>query len=263
MKYIFYSRLLTTHIVQPFILMLLLSFCGVVIPSNSFASNMVAAIELENNPKESLKVKISSLSPTRIGFGGYSVSEVIGDENKYKIIADSSGQNVFITPKAEVGAIIPITIITSNNFVQDLLLEVMNGESMPKSILITVPKRKLYHAEKYSNRVIDKAVAALMLRAMIDDSNRDGKYYVTTSTRKLQNPSLPSVKILQDKTYHFGDLTGASLVITNNGKKLISITEEMISQMFKNVSLATISDSFLSKGESAKAFVVTRKEALQ
>ena len=263
MKHILHSRLLIIYIAQPFILTLLISFCVFALPNDSFASSLVHAIELANNPKESLKVKISSLSPTRIGFGGYSIAEVIGDEKKYKIIADSAGQNVFITPKAEVGTIIPITIITSNNFVQDLLLEVMSNEPMPQSILITIHSNMQDKKAKLHNSTIDKEAASLMLKAMINDSNRDGKYYVTTSSRKLSSPSLASLKILQDKTYHFGDLIGVSLVITNKGKEPVHITEEMLSKMFKGTSLVTISDNFLSKGASTKAFVITKKGDLQ
>jgi hypothetical protein len=241
--------------------------CFLAISFNALGSNKISAIEIINNPRQSLKVKISSLSPTRIGFGGYSISEVIGDENKYKIIADSSGQNVFITPKAEAGTIIPLTIITSNNMVQDLLLEVMGDEPMPQSILITVPKK--IEGEKEGEIVrdtrskVDKAQSALMLKAMINDENRGGKYYVTATPRRLANTPLPSLKILQYKTYRFGDLTGASLLVTNSAKEMVYLTEEMISSLFKNVELVALNDGLLAKGADTKAFVVTKKGSLR
>ncbi|MES2214833.1 MAG: type-F conjugative transfer system secretin TraK [Pseudomonadota bacterium] len=244
---------------------LLLIVCLVATSGNSFAANKIAAIELTNNPKESLKVKISQLSPTRIGFGGYPIAEVIGDENKYKIISDSSGQNVFITPKAEVGTIIPVTIITSNNMAQDLLLEVMGDELMPQSILITIPKKKQNDSPYGRNSSVykaSKAESALMLKAMINDENRGEKYYVTASARKLFSPSLPHLKILQYKTYRFGDLTGANLVITNNSKEVVYLTEEIISTLFRGVELVTLNDGLLSKGTSTKAFVITRRGSL-
>jgi hypothetical protein len=227
--------------------------------SNALGSNKIFAIELTNNPKESLRVKISSLSPTRISFGGYSISEVVGDENKYKIIADGSGQNIFITPKAEAGTIIPVTIITSNNMVQDLLLEVMGDEPMPQSILITTPKKIEGEVARDTRSKIDRAQSTLMLKAMINDENRDGKYYITAIPRRLANPPLPSLKILQYKTYRFGDLTGASLLVSNSGKDMVYLTEEMISSLFKKVELVTLNDGLLPKGSETKAFVVTRK----
>jgi hypothetical protein len=238
---------------------LLLLACFLAISSNALGSNKIFAIELTNNPKESLRVKISSLSPTRISFGGYSISEVVGDENKYKIIADGSGQNIFITPKTEAGVVIPVTIVTSNNMTQDLLLEVMGDEPMPQSILITVPKKVEGEIVRDTRSKIDKDQSTLMLRAMINDENRGGKYYVTAMPRRLPNIGLPSLKILQYKTYRFGDLTGASLRITNSDKEMVYLTEEMIGSLFNNVELVTLKDGLLARGSETKAFVVTRK----
>lgn len=222
----------------------------------SLAANSTSAVELKHDPKASLKVTISSLAPTRIAFGRYSIAEVIGDENKYKIIADSAGLNVFISPKSEVGSIIPVTIITSNNLVQDLILEVSGGKLLTHSIMINPSKMEL-NLDSHT-----KADATSMLKAMISEENKGGKYYISAGNRKLSIASLPGLRIVQDQTFRFGDLTGVRLVITNTKKDVVHLTEEMIGGIFKNIELVSVEKDVLTKNHSTKVFIITREEGL-
>ncbi len=246
-----YNKL--SGIMQVVLLTLILSTLG---GNVSLAANSMSAVELKHDPKSSIKVKISALAPTRITFGRYSIAEVIGDENKYKIIADSSGLNVFISPKSEVGTIIPVTIITSNNLVQDLILEVSGGKLLPHSILINPIKSSL------KQDGITKGDATAMLKAMMSEENKGGKYYVSTGERKLSIPSLPGLRIVQDKTYRYGDLTGVRLTLTNRKKDVVYLTEEMIGGIFKNLELVSVDEVVLTKNHSTKAFIITREEGL-
>ena len=218
---------------------------------NTFAASV---LEFMHNSKSAIRAKISETAPTRINFGGYQITEVIGDENKYKIITDSNGLNVFITPKVASGSVIPITLIAGSNKVQDLLLEVSAQEQLPRSIVIASDSS--HKGENLS----DKSEVELLLRAMLDCDHTQDKYYITTVKRKLTIPSLPKLSIVQDKTWRFKKLTGASLVITNKDKVTARLQGKHIKSLFEGAKLTVIENNLLVKGASTKAFIVTEEE---
>src|ERR1700677_619864 len=148
-----------------------------------------AALEFTHSPRSAIRAKISETAPTRINFGGYQITEVIGDENKYKIITDSNGLNVFITPKVVGGSIIPMTLIAGSNKVQDLLLEVSNEEKLPRSVIIASD------SSKGGRNLPDESETELLLKAMLDDENPHDKYYITQPKQKYVLPHLPKLLI--------------------------------------------------------------------
>lgn len=222
--------------------------------SSTIASGVSSVLEITHNPKTVIKTTISETAPTRINFGGYQITEVIGDENKYKIITDGNGLNVFITPKVASGSVIPMTLIAGSNKVQDLLLIVSEEEKLPRSLIIASCLSKRGEAS------VGKSETELMLQAMIDDENPKDKYYATLLKRKLVLPSLPKLSIIQDKSWRFKGLTGASLIITNKGKVAANLQGKHISNLFKGTRLTVINNNLLGAGMSARAFVITEGE---
>ena len=223
----------------------------------------IPAMEFIRSPKLTIKAKIGRIAPTRISFGKYPIAEVIGDESKYKIIGDKGGFNIFITPNVPAGEIIPLHLITTNNQVQSLLLEVGASKTLPQSILITEPKSNTSNLSGAQNsrdsHATSSSDAALMLKAMMTGDNAHGKYYVTFLDKKISIPSLKKLSIVQDKTWRFKDLTGASLKVTNESKKQVILQEEDFSQIFKNTLLSGIESNLLPKNTATRAFIVTRE----
>ena len=222
-------------------------------------ASTAAGLDFIHNPKASIRAKISETAPTRINFGGYQITEVIGDENKYKIITDSAGLNVFITPKVASGSIIPLTLIAGSGKIQDLLLEVSEEEKLPRSLIIS-DLRKINALSNCDSVTEPKDEAKQMLDAMIEDENPQDKYYVAQLKRKLTLPSLPMLFIIQDKSWRFKNLTGARLVITNKGKVAINLQEKHISSIFKGAKFVTIETKLLNEGASTKSWIVTEEE---
>ena len=55
----------------------------------------LAAQDFEYIPGNKIKAQISTNNLNRIEFGKIGIAQIIGDESKYKIIADSKAQNIF------------------------------------------------------------------------------------------------------------------------------------------------------------------------
>lgn len=221
--------------------------------AKTFAAS-TSVLEFTHNSKTAIRAKISETAPTRINFGGYQITEVIGDENKYKIITDGNGFNVFITPKIASGSVIPLTLIAASNKVQDLLLEVSDKEKLPRSLIITPD------ASKKDKVLPQRSETELMLRAMLEDDNPNDKYYITSVKKKMILSSLPQLTVTRDKTWRFKNLTGVRLIITNLGRRATNLHIEHIAKLFKGTGLTVIDDNLLRKGASTKAFIILGEE---
>ncbi len=222
-------------------------FCAV----TTFASG---PLEFTHNSKTAIRAKISETAPTRINFGGYSITEVIGDENKYKIITDGNGFNVFITPKVVSGSIIPITLISGSNKVQDLLLEVSSKEKLPRPLIIASC------ASTKDKLLPEKSETELMLKAILGDDNPNDKYYVISTKRKIVLPSSLKLTVTHDKTWRFKNLTGVRLTITNRGFATTKLRGRDIASLFKGTKLTVLDSNLLRQGDSTKAFIITEEE---
>ncbi len=92
-----------------------------------FASYEYVQARIYNyNPHHRIKSYIGIKSQNRINFGNYGIKEIIGDETLYQLIHDSSGNNIFIIPKAHIGEVIDITIVSNSHKVQDLSLQILD-----------------------------------------------------------------------------------------------------------------------------------------
>lgn len=239
------------------------------------------AQEFPHDSHKKITAVIGTKSQTRISFGSYSIKEVVGDSNKYKMIHDSQGMSIFILPKVKAGEKIDITIISSGGKVQDLSLVVKDTEGS----VISIGGSK----NKANSSVSDVMLEAKeMLKAMV--RNKKGKYDVTSFTvlsntknckncrkNKMADKSYSATLVdLRKNNYElsaFSDLEireielynykliglkGLVLEIKNYTSAPIVVTEEDLSKLFKNTLLTSMKYKVIPAKSSVNCYVVLR-----
>lgn len=175
-----------------------------------------------------IKAVISKDHLNRIWFSGKSIIEVIGDNTKYKILQDTVGKNLFITPLAAIGEDIEMAIIEAGGRTIDLSLRVSDSNGQ----LIFIEEKK----DCYSKSE-DQGEIARLMRYM--HSNKPDKYIVDTSKRHIHKLESQGLKIRQDMSYRYGPYVGAKLIITNISSgvfkrgKDIELTDCFLKQIFE------------------------------
>ncbi|MCZ6925117.1 MAG: hypothetical protein O7D30_07255 [Rickettsia endosymbiont of Ixodes persulcatus] len=110
----------------------------------------------------------------RIWFSGKHIIEVIGDSTKYKILQDTVGMNLFVTPIAAIGEDIEMTVIEAGGRTLDLSLRVADSSGQ----LIFIEEKK----DCYSKDTDNQEIARLM-RYM--HSGKTDKYIVNVNKRQI------------------------------------------------------------------------------
>ena len=242
--------------------------------------NKNSVVELDYNAGAKLILEIGYNSHTRICFNPYQISEVVGDNSKFKLIRGVKAKNIFILPKAKEGEVIDITIITNNGKTQDLSFKISNGEG--KTIYIKDDTTKniesLMRLEEAKN----------MLTVMSRGGN--GKYAVKDYTHKGKskglliypenNPKLAGssrdinyylnrdIEIRENKVYSYNiyKLKGIVINIENKGKSSITFNDKIFANIFAGiliVSLGRNNISDLKPGESLLAYAVIDNNLLE
>lgn len=169
-----------------------------------------------------LRVKISKSGLNRITNPPYKITQVTGDDSKFRLKYDEDGTNIYFMPLGTVGENIEISIKNNAGFVQDLELIVANIKG--RSIIID-GKTSLIKAD------IEKSDIAQMLRAMKD--NKKAQFYVQTTKKKLNNIGVLSVE--QSKMYKYQNLAGGVFEISNSSKTPVTLDISIFAEGFDNV----------------------------
>ena len=171
---------------------------------------------------EPLRIKISKSGLNRISNPPYKITQVTGDDSKFRLKYDEDGTNIYFMPLEPLGGNIEISIRNNAGVTQDLDLQVSDIKG--KSIIIDAQSNK---QEEHTQ----KNDIALMLRAMKDNSK--GKFYVQKIERKLGNIGVLEAR--QTKVYKYKDLVGGVFEITNRAKSSVTLDVSIFAGSFDNV----------------------------
>jgi len=253
----------------------------------------INAQEFFHDSSKKIKAIIGTKSQTRISFGPYSIKEVVGDSNKYRMIYDIRGMSVFILPKVKAGENIDITIISSGGKVQDLSLHVVDTEGSIISIKTGLRQTNFTKTSsdilenKYSE--IERLVEAKkMLKAMvcckkdkydiIDFTSPWNKSFCTNckknkmiSTGKKSQGELVVLDNDNYKQASFGDLRirevliykyelaslkGVVLEIKNPTKRTITVCEKDLSRLFEGTVLTSMEYKVIQPKSSVFCYII-------
>ena len=210
-------------------------------------SEIAVAANFKLNSQSRIKTQISKSGLNRITMLPHRITQVTGDESKYKLKFDEDGSNIYIMPTGKIGETIELSIKSSTNLVQDMLLEVAD-----------IAGRSIYLQQDNSTEKSGKLINAeikSMLRSM--RSGEKGKYYVQASNRIIA--SKLGLDIRQVQTYRWAGLVGAVIEIENKSKVKVNISEQDIAALYQQVRAVSIDGIFSSIAGKSKirAYVIT------
>ena len=173
-------------------------------------------------PQEKLSLKISKSGLNRISNPPYRITQLTGDDGKFRIKYDEDGSNIYFIPLVSIGEIIEVSIKNNAGHVQDLELNVANIKG--RSIVI----------DSTADSVLDKAQKsdiAEMLRAMKD--NVESKFYVQKTNQKLDD--INALKVRQVRIYRYKNLAGGVFAVKNTAKRPITLNTNKFAKRFGQV----------------------------
>lgn len=185
-------------------------------------SSLALAETYKAQSDEYLQVKISRSGLNRISNPPYKITQVTGDDSKFRLKYDEDGSNVYLMPLVSVGERIEISIKNNAGITQDLELVVSNIKG--KSIVIDGKINK--KAEKVERKDI-----AEMLRAMKD--NVKSKFYVRETKQELAGVGI--LRVEQRKIYKYKNLLGGVFEISNPTRDKITLDISIFAKGFDNV----------------------------
>lgn len=208
---------------------------------------VAVAANFKLNSQSRIKTQISKSGLNRITMLPHRITQVTGDESKYKLKFDEDGSNIYIMPTGKIGETIELSIKSSANLVQDMLLEVAGiaGRSI-----------SLQHDNSTDGggKLINFEIKS-MLRSMM--SRERGKYYIQVSNRKIANKL--NLDIRQVQTYRWGNMIGAVIDIENKSNLPVNISEQEIASFYQKVRAVSIDSIYSSIAVKSKirAYVIT------
>ncbi|MEM0144012.1 MAG: type-F conjugative transfer system secretin TraK, partial [Candidatus Parvarchaeum sp.] len=194
-------------------------------------------------PDSVIRATISKTGLNRLSNPPYKITQVTGDESKYRLKHDEDGSNIYIMPLQEIGEDIEISIRNNAGFVQDLLLRI--SDTKGKVIIID---------GKHANnpQQLQKSIVARMLRAMKDDIA--DIFYVQSGTLQLAENQELAVK--QIKTYQYKNLRGGVFELQNTSKSSVNFTGKIFAQGFDGVIGVYPDELVVMPREKAKVMIV-------
>ena len=251
-----------------------------------------AAQDFQYIPGSKIKAKISSSNINRIEFGKIGIAQIIGDESKYKIIADNKAQNIFLLPKVSANQTLELALVNFSGDVADLLLKVEDIEGQ----VVRISTNNFYNNSTFSsssynssnsssgscphsssdsftnhlscnlsNNSVHSSITtqeqeiAKMMRSMI--SGKEDKYYVTRVKRKIDRLRSIGLLIEQDRIYRYDKLIGARLVVTNKkSRKPVYLRESGFSNLFDFCLATTIEKTALPPKAKGFVWIVAREQ---
>ena len=192
-----------------------------------------------------LRVKISKSGLNRISNPPYKITQVTGDDSKYRLKYDEDGTNIYFMPLNSVGENTEISIKNNAGFVQDL--ELLVSDISGQSIIIDGKTSLIAeHTEKSD--------IAQMLRAMKDNVN--SKFYVQSILKKFNNIGILTVE--QSKIYKYKNLTGGVFEIRNPGKSTITLDVSIFAKQFDNVKSSHPGLSIIEPNKTINVLIVQK-----
>ena len=195
------------------------------------------------DPDGVIRATISKIGLNRLSNPPYKITQVTGDESKYRLKHDEDGSNIYIMPLQEVGEDIEISIRNNAGFVQDLLLRV----SDTKGKVIIIDGKPASNQQQ-----LQKSIVARMLRAMKDDAA--DIFYVQSGTLQLAENQELAVK--QIKTYQYKNLRGGVFELHNTSKSSVNFTGKIFAQGFDGVIGVYPDEVVVMPREKAKVMIV-------
>lgn len=210
-------------------------------------SEVTVAANFKLNSQSRIKTQISKSGLNRITMLPHRITQVTGDESKYKLKFDEDGSNIYIMPTGKIGETIELSIKSTTNLVQDMLLEVAG-----------IAGRSIYLEQDNSTDKTGKLINSeikSMLRSMM--SREKGKYYMQASNRAIANKL--DLEIRQVQTYRWGNMIGAVIDIENKSNLPINISEQDIASLYQKVKAVSIDGIYPSIAAKSKmnAYVIT------
>lgn len=169
-----------------------------------------------------IKGEISKTGLNRISNPPYKITQVTGDESKYRLKHDEDGLNIYIMPLCEVGKDIEISIRNNAGLVQDLLLRV----SDTKGRVIVIEGGRVNNPEQLQTSILSR-----MLRAMKDDVA--DIFYVRSGLSQISD--IAGLKAKQIKTYQYKNLRGGIFELRNPTREIVNFSGKIFAQGFDKV----------------------------
>ena len=169
-----------------------------------------------------IKGEISKTGLNRISNPPYKITQVTGDESKYRLKHDEDGLNIYIMPLCEVGKDIEISIRNNAGLVQDLLLRV----SDTKGRVIVIEGGRVNNPEQLQTSILSR-----MLRAMKDDVA--DIFYVRSGLSQISETG--GLKAIQIKTYQYKNLRGGIFELQNPTREIVNFSGKIFAQGFDKV----------------------------
>jgi len=194
-------------------------------------------------PDQVIKATISKTGLNRLSNPPYKITQVTGDESKYRLKHDEDGLSIYIMPLGEVGEDIEISIRNNAGFVQDLLLKVGNG----KGQVIIIDGKQAKTGEQLKTPIVSQ-----MFRAMKDDV--PDIFYVQSGL--LQITDIGELKAKQIKTYQYKNLRGGVFELQNTTKKVVNFSGKIFARDFDKVIGVYPDEATIMPREKVKVMMV-------
>ena len=211
-----------------------------------FYGHIASGKTYQAQDNEPLQIKISKTGLNRISNPPYKITQVKGDDSKFRLKYDEDGTNIYFMPLSSVGENVEISIKNNAGITQDLELQVSDIKG--KSIIIE--GKTSLNLER-----VQKSDVAGMLRAMKDNVER--KFYVqNTNRQKLSYIGI--LKVEQSKIYKYKNLAGGVFEITNPTKNSITLDVSIFAKSFDNVKSFYPSLSIIEPKKTITVLVVQK-----
>jgi hypothetical protein len=218
---------------------------GVLIICGSCSS--ASAILIHGDNSKRLTVSISKSGLNRISNPPYQITQVTGDDSKYRLKHDEDGANIYLMPLVKVGEYIEVSVKNNIGDVQDLELKIDNI----KGQVVIIDGSSAQNVQNLQRENITEMMQAMR-------QGRSGKFYL----QKVKTPSYQfgSIQVRQNKLYKWKNLVGGVFEISNKTKSTQEFEFNSFLKSFQNVKTSFISKHKLLPKESGVIFVVQQLE---
>ena len=192
------------------------------------------------------RLRISSKGINRISFAGERLDKIIGNQSSYSAVIADQGDHLFLTSKKGPGSKIALSLLFTSGKVVDLVMQVDKGAQSYSMLIFPV-------ADESAQEI---SAAEEMQRAM--QGKKIGKYYVQYLNRELLVSPAFNSRIIQTKSYRYGSLYGAVLLLENSSNETSYVDESVIRRQFNDVISVALDKTIIPAKQSIKAYVVFR-----
>lgn len=189
---------------------------------------------------------ISHQGINRISVQPKRVSKIVGDSSDFTAIVVDDGSDIFITSKKPVGTKINCSIILVDNSVLDINLNV---------IALEYPAIIKLDLDHYKDGHVSENVDSMLLHMQRAEC---GKYYVQHTNKLIKATNNHFIKIVQTRSYRFGNLYGGIFEIKNLSSKRQNFSTEDFYNSFDGSIASLVSKEELLPGEVTLGYLVFR-----